>query len=70
VPPTVRTAEVDPAGNLWVSLWLPFTYVYDSQGDKIRTVQFRGAGLMSPDSLFFESRDQLLATPGCYRFSV
>jgi hypothetical protein len=70
VPPTVRAAEVDPAGNLWVSLWLPFTYVYDSHGDKIRTVQFRGAGLVSPDSLFFESRDRLLVTPGCYRFSV
>jgi hypothetical protein len=69
-PPTVRTAEVDPAGNLWVSLWLPFTYVYDSHGDKIRTVQFRDAGLLSPDRLFFESRDRPLVTPGCYRFSV
>ncbi|MDA1094324.1 MAG: hypothetical protein O3A25_13790 [Acidobacteria bacterium] len=42
VPPTVRTAEVDPAGHLWVSLWLPFTYVYDPDGDKVRTVQFKG----------------------------
>ena len=70
VPPTVRTAEVDPAGNLWVSLWLPFTYVYDPDGDKVRTVQFKGAGTISPDSFFFESRDRLLVTPGCYRFVV
>ncbi len=70
VPPTVRAAAVDPAGNLWVSLWLPFTYVYDVEGDKIRTVQFRGAGTLSPDSLFFESQDRLLVTPGCYRFAV
>lgn len=70
VPPTVRTAEVDPAGNLWVSLWLPFTYVYDPDGDKVRTVQFKGAGMISPDSFFFESRDRLLVTPGCYRFVV
>jgi hypothetical protein len=70
VPPTVRTAEVDPAGNLWVSLWLPFTYVYDSHGDKTRTIQFRGAGLLSPDNLFFENGDRLLVAPGCYRFSV
>jgi hypothetical protein len=31
----------------------PFTYVYDRSGDKIRTVQFKGASLPSPDSLFF-----------------
>jgi hypothetical protein len=38
VRPTVRTAAVDRAGNLWVSLAVPFTYVYGPDGDKIRTV--------------------------------
>ena len=41
VRPTVRTAAVDRAGNLWVSLAVPYTYVYGPDGDKIRTVQFR-----------------------------
>jgi len=41
-------AEVDPAGNLWVSPWLPFTYVYDSHGDRVRKVQFRGGPASFP----------------------
>ena len=32
---------------------VPFTYVYDSVGDKRRTVQFSAPGLLSPTSLFF-----------------
>ena len=43
VPPLVRTAAVDPAGRLWVSLVEPYTYVYDKEGQKIRTVQFKAA---------------------------
>ena len=70
IPPTVRTAAVDPDGNLWVSLAVPFTYVYDRNGEKIRTIQFRAAGTVTPDSFFFESRDRLLVTPGCYIFTV
>ena len=70
IPPTVRAAAVDPDGNLWVSLGVPYTYVYDRNGEKIRTVQFRAAGLVSPHSFFFESRDRLLVTPGCYIFTV
>jgi len=69
IPPTVRTAAVDPDGNLWVSLVAPYTYVYDENGEKIRTIQFRAAGTVSPDSFFFESRDRLLVTPGCYIFT-
>ena len=45
VPPMVRAAAVDSAGNLWVSLAVPFTYVYSPQGDRIRVVQFRAAGI-------------------------
>jgi hypothetical protein len=52
VAPTVRTAAVDPNGRLWVSFVVPFTYVYDREGEKIRTVQFRAAGLVAPSSLF------------------
>ena len=70
ISPTVRSAAVDPDGNLWVSLMVPFTYVYDRSGEKVRTIQFRGAGLMSPNSFFFERRDRLLVTPGCYWFTV
>jgi hypothetical protein len=68
VQPTVRTAAVDGRGQLWVSLALPYTYVYDAQGDKVRTVQFRAAGTIAPTSLFFTRDDRLLVTPGCYEF--
>ena len=53
VMPTVRTAAIDAGGNLWVVLSVPFTYVYDSVGDKRRTVQFSAPGLGAPASLFF-----------------
>jgi hypothetical protein len=68
VAPTVRTAAVDGSGRLWVSFVVPFTYVYDSDGEKVRTVQFRGAGVVAPSSLSFTSRGHLLITPGCYEF--
>ena len=69
VVPTIRTAALDPAGRLWVSFVVPFTYVYDSEGEKIRTVQFRGAGPVSPSSLSFTAGGRLLVTPGCYIFA-
>jgi hypothetical protein len=61
---------VDRAGRLWVSLTVPFTYVFDQQGDKIRTVQFLAAGTILPTSLFFTQNGRLLVTPGCYEFNV
>ena len=69
VTPTVRTAAVDGSGRLWVSFVVPYTYVFDQDGEKIRTVQFRGAGIVSPSSLAFNSRGNVLITPGCYEFS-
>ena len=45
VPPAIRTAGVDREGRLWIALTSPFTYVYDGAGDKIRTVQFKGADI-------------------------
>jgi hypothetical protein len=68
VTPVVRAAEVSATGELWVSLAVPYTYVYSSDGDKVRTVQFTGAGLIGPTSLFFSRSDKLLVTPGCYEF--
>jgi hypothetical protein len=68
VVPTVRTAAVDGAGNLWVAFLAPFTYVFDSLGEKVRTVQFQAAGLVAPSSIFFTKRGRILITPGCYEF--
>jgi len=68
VTPTVRTAGVDQAGRLWVSFIVPYTYVFDADGDKVRTVQFRGAGITSPSSLFFDRRGRVLTTPGLLEF--
>ena len=68
--PTIRAAAADAAGHLWVSFVEPFTYVFDADGDKIRTVQFRAAGTIAPDSLFFEPGGRLLVTPGLYMFDV
>ena len=60
---------MSPRGELWVSMSVPYTYVYDRQGDKARTIQFYGAGLMSPTSLAFSRSGTLLVTPGCYEFT-
>ncbi|MGE3274565.1 MAG: hypothetical protein AB7O67_05600 [Vicinamibacterales bacterium] len=68
VVPTVLAAAVSPSGELWVSFNSPFTYVFDARGDKIRTVQFRGAGMVMPTSLSFTATGRLLVTPGCYEF--
>jgi hypothetical protein len=64
----VRTAAVDAAGQLWVSFSLPFTYVYDEDGEKRRTIQLYGAGPLAPTSLSFAPDGRLLATPGGYVF--
>lgn len=70
VTPTIRTAAVDTNGNLWVAFVVPFTYVYDGDGDKTRTLQFRAAGIVSPTSLFFGTNGRLLVTPGLYEFEA
>jgi hypothetical protein len=68
VQPMIRTAAVDPQGQLWVSMIVPYTYVYDTHGDKGRTVQFSATGVVSPTSLFFTRDSHILVTPGCYEF--
>ena len=70
ITPLVRTAAVDPSGRLWVSLVNPYTYVYAPNGDKLRTIQFRGAGPLSVTSLSFAKGDRVLVTPGLYEFSA
>jgi hypothetical protein len=69
VPPVIRTAAVDADGRLWISFVLPYTYVFDSEGEKVRTVQFRAAGIVAPSSLSFAGRHRVLVTPGCYEFA-
>lgn len=69
VPPSIRTAAVDPDGNLWVSLVTPHTYVYDTRGDKRRTVEFRAAGIMTPSNFHFTRDGRVLVAPGCYAFN-
>jgi hypothetical protein len=68
IRPAVRAAAADVEGSLWVSLTVPFTYVYDSSGDKRRVVQFRGAGIVSPTALTFTRKGRPLVSPGCYTF--
>lgn len=69
VSPTIRTAALDPTGRLWVSFVVPFTYVFDGLGEKVRTVQFQAAGLSAPNSLSFTG-GRLLVAPGCFEFDV
>lgn len=68
VAPTIRTAAVDRDGNVWISFERPYTYVYDRDGDKVRSVQFRAAGLVAPNGLFFGPNGRALVTPGLYEF--
>ena len=48
----------------------PLTYVYDSRGDKQRTIEFRASGVLSPGDLFFTADRRLIASPGCYSFNL
>jgi hypothetical protein len=68
VQPIVRTAGVDRKGQLWIAFTIPFTYVYDPDGDKRRVVQFSAAGIIAPSSLSFGENGRVLVTPGCYIF--
>ncbi|HVB37374.1 MAG TPA: hypothetical protein VND92_02515 [Vicinamibacterales bacterium] len=68
--PIVRTAAIDRQGNLWVALVVPYIYVYDADGDKVRVVQLRTAeGPLAATSLFFDPQGRLLVTPGCFVFT-
>ena len=60
VLPSVHAAAADAAGNLWIATAVGVTYVYDSDGEKQRTVQFRAAGPVSPIAMSFTP------TGGCW----
>jgi hypothetical protein len=71
VEPLVQTAAIDRGGRMWVSLTAPYTYVYAPDGDKQRTIQFRGTEIFAARSLAFTPKgDRVLVTPGCYEFST
>jgi hypothetical protein len=70
LPPTIRTAAVDRSGHLWVSFAEPVTYEFDGDGDKVRTVQFRAAGVVSPNHMSFDEQGRMLVTPGLVVFDV
>ncbi len=70
VRPTVRAAALDQTGQLWVAFDAGFTYVFDADGDKVRAVQFRGAGPVSPTTMFFGPTGRLLITPGLHEYEV
>jgi len=70
IRPAVRAAAADASGSLWISLDVPYTYVYDRRGEKQRVVQFRAAGVLTPNNLSFTKAGRLLATPGCFLFDA
>jgi hypothetical protein len=70
VRPTIKAAAVDAADRLWVAFDAGFTYVFDADGDKIRTVRFRGAGDVSPTTMFFAPSGRLLVTPGLHEYRI
>ncbi len=69
VRPTVRSAAVDPTGKVWVAFVVPYVSVYDGDGDKVRALQFRAAGVVAPNSMFFGKKGRLLVAPGLYEFA-
>ena len=70
VPPAVRTAGVDYQGNLWISLSVPFTYVYDASATRSARCSSRARTSLTPNSLFFTKDGRVLVTPGCYAFKT
>ena len=63
-------AAVDRDDRLWIAFEAGFTYVFDRDGDKVRVVRFRGAGAVSPTTMFFGPSGRLLVTPGLHEFEV
>jgi hypothetical protein len=71
VLPSIYAAAADASGQLWLSLAVGTTYVYDAAGDKVRAVQFRPpGGTLAPTGMSFTPNGRLLVTPGCYAFSA
>jgi hypothetical protein len=69
VTPVVRTAAVDLEGRLWVGIATGHVYVFDGSGERVRTLQLVGAGVITPQSLWFARDGTLLVSPGLYDFT-
>ena len=51
--------------------WLAQSHTVSQDGKiTLATIQFRGAGVLSPTSLYFTSKGRLLVAPGGYEFEV
>lgn len=70
VRPTVRSAALSPTGQLWVAFEAGFVYVFDADGDRIRTLRLRGAGAVTPTTMSFGPSGRLLITPGLHEYDV
>lgn len=68
--PVVHTAAADPLGRLWVAVRSGYTYVYDANGEKIRTIRFDGARQIQPTSFYFPRPDRLVIGPDGYEFDI
>ena len=44
--------------------------VRQKYGDKRRTLQFRGAGIIAPTHFFFTRDRRVIVSPGCYTFDA
>jgi hypothetical protein len=53
-----------------VAFVVPYVYVFDPDGDKVRALQLRAAGVVAPSSLSFNNKGRLLVTPGLYEFDT
>jgi ABC-type multidrug transport system fused ATPase/permease subunit len=67
VTPTIRTAAVDRGGNLWIAFVVPTPTSTIATATRSHR-QFRAAGIMRPNSLFFGQNGRVLVTPGLYEF--
>ena len=63
VQPMIRTAAVDPQGQLWVSMIVPYTYVYDPRRQGAHRPNSAPTGVVGPTSLFFTRGE--FCDPGC-----
>lgn len=70
ITPNVQAAAAAPDGSLWISLSVPYLYVYDASGEKTRVVTLQGTGQISAQSLAFSRAGRLIVTPGGYEFDV
>jgi len=66
----VRAAAADRQGRLWVVLQTGHVYVYDTSGEKVRTLVFGGPSRELTSSLFFTRGGRVLTGPAGYEFGV